>query len=73
MPKLPEGVNIAHEIIEAACDDHSAAEIVETAKTLLDLALNHDGLDEYVRAQIIGKMCWRFGLEPPDSVQEWLV
>jgi len=70
--KLPEDGNLAHAIVDMVCDELRTEEIVEAAKRLLDLALNHDGLNTMTRAEIVGRICWRFGLEPPDSVQELL-
>jgi hypothetical protein len=71
--KLPEEGNLAHEIVERVFNGLRTEEIVEAAKRLLDLALNYDSLCEYTRAQIIGRICWKFGLEPPDSIQDRLV
>lgn len=71
--KLPEEGNLAREIVERVCDGKRMEEIVEIAKRLLDIALNHDGLYIVTRAEIVAKICWKFGLEPPDSVQDLLV
>jgi hypothetical protein len=72
-PKLSEDGNLANEIVETICEGLRTEEIVEASKRLLGIALEHDKLSEYTRAQIVGKICWGFGLEPPDSVQRWLV
>jgi len=71
--KLPADGNLAHHIVDAISVGLRTEEIVEASRRLLDLAINYDLLPGYTRAQIIGRICWRFGLEPPDSIQERLV
>lgn len=71
--KLPEKGNLAYHIVDAISEGLRTEEIVEAAKRLLDIAINHDSLCEHTRAQIVGRICWKFGLEPPDSIQERLV
>ena len=69
MPKkLNDRDNIAHQIANIICDGKKRDDAVPVMMEVLDIALNHDELDVLVRAQIIGKICWRFGLEPPDDV-----
>ena len=66
--KLNNEENIAHQIVNIICDGKKKDDAVPVMMEILDIALSHDELDVLVRAQIIGKICWRFGLEPPDDV-----
>ena len=66
--------NLAHEIIESLVNDRDRRdEIVALAKSLLDLALNNDFLDAFDRARVIGMICWRHGLEPPDEIKSLIM
>jgi hypothetical protein len=74
MPKkLNDRDNIAHQIVNIICDGKRKDDAVPACMEVLDIALSHDDLDVLVRAQIIGKICWRFGLEPPDDVIRMLM
>jgi len=71
--KIPEDGNIADHIVDRVCDGLTVEEIVEAFRRAMDIALNHDHVLDRVQSQIIGRICWRFGLEPPDSVQDDLM
>ena len=67
--KLSGKGNPAHEIVDVVADGLRKEEFVEYAKTLLDLTLNDFCLDEHDRARMVGKICFRFGLDPPEEIK----
>lgn len=59
---------IAHEIVDYVFHRKTMEEAMPDIRDMLNIALNHNNLDTHTRAEIIGKLCWRFGFEPPDYI-----
>lgn len=70
--KLNDTDNVAHQIINLVCDGLDVDEAVPACMEILDIALSHKELGPLTRGRIIGRICFRFGLEPPDKIVRML-
>ena len=65
--------NLADEIVDVLCVGKSEIELIKIAKSLLGNTLNHPCVDDYLRARMVGAICWECGLNPPDKIKEMIL
>jgi hypothetical protein len=65
--------NLADEIVDVLCVGKSESEMFKIAKSFLDNTLNHPNVEDYLRAQMVGAICWENGLNPPDAIKELIM
>lgn len=64
--------NLADEIVDVLFEGKKPVEMVKIAKSLLDNTLNHRNVYDPLRAEMVAAICWEHGLNPPDSIKEFL-